>query len=123
MPSRSRSTRSWRGGDRMALERVFRELEERLRRLHDALAGLGVTAREDQPLPGDTVLSDRYGDATDDLLGWLAEAIQAAGVGCRCVGHPLDLNRARRALTACHEAYQRLAQRFAADLVGYEHIA
>jgi hypothetical protein len=107
----------------MALERVFQDLGEQLRRLHDALLGLRVTAREDKPLRGDTVLSDRFGDATDDLLGWLEEAMQGATVGCQCVGHPLDLNRAGRALTACHEAYQRLAQHFAAELVSYERIA
>src|SRR5262249_15486170 len=92
-------------------------------RLHDALQGLGVTAREDKPLRGDTVLSDRYGDAIDDLLGWFEEARRAAAEGCESVGHPLDFNRARRALTACHEAFQSLAQRFAADLVNYQRIA
>jgi hypothetical protein len=107
----------------MALERVFQDLCTSLRRLRDALLGLRLTAREDKPLRGDTVLSDHYGDAADDFLGWQEEALRAATEGCQCAGHPLDLNRARRALSACHESCQRLAQGFATELVCYQRIA
>jgi hypothetical protein len=107
----------------MALERVFHDLRAALRRLGDALLGLRLTVREDKPLRGDTVLSDCYGDAADDLLGWLQEALQATAEGCPGGGQPLDFHRARRALTACHEGCQRLAQRFAAELVCYQRIA
>jgi hypothetical protein len=66
---------------------------------------------------------EAFGDATDELQGWLKEAYQAAAEGQQAAGYPVAVDRARRALTICHERYTRLRHRFASDLMSYERIA
>jgi len=53
-------------------------------------------------------------------MGTLHEARKAALNARRAVGHPVDLDQARRALTLCQERFHRIEQLFAADLVSYE---
>jgi hypothetical protein len=69
------------------------------------------------------VLVDTFGDATDEVLGWLEESLKAAKEGRQAVGYPVAIDRARRALTVCHERYTLLQHRFASDLMSYERIA
>jgi hypothetical protein len=107
----------------MALEAAFQELWGRLQHLEECLAFVQVTVVEDTPARGDTVLVDQFSNATLDIRGLLAEAIAAAVEATQAVGHPLDVDRARRALAKCQERFHRVARRFAADLVSYERIA
>jgi hypothetical protein len=107
----------------MALEATFADLTVRLQALRESLSGLRMTAVEDKPLRGDVVLVDVFGDAADDLLGWLEEAADAAEAGRQSVGGPVDLDHVRRALTTCQERFNRLVDRFTSDLVRYERIA
>ena len=53
-----------------------RELTVSLRALREELVGLRTIIREDAP--GRHALEDRWGDAIDDLLGWLEESLLAA---------------------------------------------
>src|SRR6516162_8297733 len=99
----------------MALERVFQELSDRIRRLRDSLLALQLTIREDLPPQGGVVLVDQFGDAVDDSLGWLEESLAAAGEAQRAVGHPVDMDLARRALASCQEQFHRVEQRFVCD--------
>jgi hypothetical protein len=114
---------NWRGDDTMTLEAAFQNLGVQCRTLCDALLELRLTVVEDKPLAGDVVLVDEFGDATDELLGWLEEALKAATEGQQAVGYPVEVDRARRALTICHERFNRLRHRFSSDLVSYERIA
>ena len=107
----------------MALETAFKALSNHLRALHEALIGLRTTVVEDKPLRGDVVLVDVFGDAADDLLGWLEEACAAAGEGQQAARHPIDLDRVGRSLTTCQERFNRITHRFSSDLVRYERIA
>jgi hypothetical protein len=106
----------------MALERVFQELSDRLRRLRDNLLGLQLTIREDLPPQGSVALVDQFGDAVDDCLGWLEESLLAAEEAHRAVEPPLDLDQVRRALANCQERFHRVEQRFVSDLVSYEKL-
>jgi hypothetical protein len=106
----------------VALEKVFREMTECLRRLHDNLLAVQLTIRVDTPKEGSVLLVDVFGDATDDVLGWLEEAIQAAREAQKGVGHPVDLDGARRALVAVQEQFHRAEQAFLSDLVSYERL-
>jgi hypothetical protein len=106
----------------MALERVFQELSDRVRRLRDSFLALQLTIREDLPPQGGVALVDQFGDAVDDSMGWLEESLAAAGEAQRAVGHPVDLDRARRALANCQEQFHRVEQRFASDLISYEKL-
>jgi len=106
----------------MPLESTFQDLSAQLRTLRDALLGLRVTVVEDKPLQGDVVLVDMFGDAADDLLGWLEEALAAAENGQQATEQRIDLDRARRALTTCQERFNRIAQCFSSDLTSYERI-
>jgi hypothetical protein len=106
----------------MALERTFQELSDRLRRLQDSLLALQLTIREDLPPQGGVALVDQFGDAVDDSLGWMEESLLAAVEAYHAVEHPLDMDRARRALANCQEQFHRVEQRFASDLISYEKL-
>ena len=107
----------------MALASAFQTLSNQLRELNEALLALRTTSREDKPLSDDAVLVDVFGDAADDLLGWLEGALQAARDAQLAAAHPTDLNRAWRALSACQQRFSQVQQRYHADLNSYERIA
>ena len=106
----------------MALEKTFQELSDRLKRLRDSLLALQLTIREDLPPQGGVALVDQFGDAVDDSLGWLEESLAAAVEAHHAVEHPLDMDKARRALANCQEQFHRVEQRFMSDLISYEKL-
>jgi len=106
----------------MALEKTFQELSDGLRKLQDNLLALQLTIREDLPPEGEVALVDQFGDAVDDSLGWLQESLAAAVEAQHAVEHPVDIDRASRALANCQERFHRVEQRFASDLVSYEKL-
>jgi hypothetical protein len=115
-------TRSWRGGNNVPLEMAFHELSVQLRKLRDTFLGVRLTVVEDKPPRDEVALVDRFGDAVEDIVGWLEEALAAAVEGEQAVGNPPDMYRTRSALTACQARFNRLAQQFAYDLISYERI-
>ncbi len=107
----------------MALEAAFGHLITQLCAVREALVDLRLAAVEGKPPRDDLFLVDHYGDGADDLIGYIEDALAAADEALHAVQHPLDLDRARRALTACHEAVIRLNRRFSGDLIQYERVA
>lgn len=107
----------------MALEMVFEDACARLRGLHEALSSLRTTIVDDKPLQGDVVLVDMFGDAADDLLGLLEEALVAASAGQQAAQVPADLQQVRRALVTCQERFNQISYRFGFDLLPYERVA
>ncbi|MGD0567359.1 MAG: hypothetical protein ABSA78_03050 [Candidatus Sulfotelmatobacter sp.] len=105
----------------MALEATFRDLSVCLHHLHDGLNALQVTLG-DKPPDDESALADGVESVVLDVMGILHEARKAALNARKAVGHPLDLDRARRALTICQERFHRIEQQFAADLVSYEKL-
>ncbi len=105
----------------MALEKTFRDLSVCLHHLHDALNALQVTLG-DKPPDDESALADGVETVVLDLMGTLHEARKAALNGKKAVGRPVDLDRARRALTSCQERFHRIEQQFASDLVSYEKL-
>ena len=105
----------------MALEATFRDLSVCLHQLHDGLNELQVTL-VDKPPRDEAALADGLESAVLDLMGTLHEARKASLNARRAVGHPVDLDRARRALTFCQERFHRIEQQFASDLVSYEKL-
>jgi hypothetical protein len=105
----------------VALEATFRDLSLCLHHLHDALNALQVTLG-DKPVDDESALADAVETVVLDVMGTLHEARKAAVNARKAVGHPLDLDRARRALTTCQERFHRIAQQFAADLVSYDKL-
>jgi hypothetical protein len=109
----------------VSLQTEIQSLCAQLQRLQEGLLSLRVTIEEDRPLEGASVmLLDAFGDATQDALGWLEEALEtvepaAALKGCQA----FDVNQARQALVFCQEQFNRINQRFSSDLVSYERIA
>ncbi|HLK57994.1 MAG TPA: hypothetical protein VKU00_15610 [Chthonomonadaceae bacterium] len=106
----------------MTLEATFQNARGQLQQLFDTLVGVRVTIIEDRPLMGDSVLVTRFGDAVEDALGDLTQAIEQAMEGEEAVGYPTDLERARRALTTCHECFNRMARRVVMDMMAYERM-
>lgn len=107
----------------MALDAAFDDLCTRLAAARESFISLRTTVIEDRPLDGDAVLVDTFGDAAEDLRGWLEEALSAAVEARQAVARPADLDRARCALITCQERFNRAAYRFGADVTVYERVA
>jgi hypothetical protein len=106
----------------VATEKIFGEMEDHLRTLQEALEALGTTVDEDKPTRDDVVVASRLSDDLLAVRGVLEEVLAAAAVACRAVAYPLDNDRARRALTACQQQFQRFAHAFSFELAGYDRI-
>jgi hypothetical protein len=106
----------------MALESSFRELSSQLRKLRDMLVALRLTIAEDKPLKGQAALVDHLEDTILDLMGSLDECLAAARGAQKSVGHPLDMDGARRALTTCQERFHQIEQHYLADLASFEKL-
>lgn len=111
----------------MSLRTEFQNLRTQHESLHEVLSDLRRLL-DDHPAHGNKVLLlDSFGDAIEDLLGWLEEASQT------CVpllppeevgrNSDFDTHAARRALVVCQELFNRQMHRFSVDLVSYDKIA
>ena len=105
----------------MPLEATFRPLTVSLHKLHDALNALQVTL-EDKPTDDESALADGLENVVLDLMGTLHEMRRAALNARKAVGHPLDLDKARRSLTTCQECFHRIEQQFTSGLVAHEKL-
>jgi hypothetical protein len=101
----------------MTMLAASRELTVSLRALREELVGLRTIIREDAP--GRHALEDRWGDAIDDLLGWLEESLLAALEVERAGQPPADPAEAWQALAAFQESFSRLQQGFS-EFISYE---
>ncbi|MFZ4656175.1 MAG: hypothetical protein ACOYNY_04140 [Caldilineaceae bacterium] len=106
----------------MTLEATLGELNVQLYRLREALVNLHTTSVEDKPIHDDVVLVEIVGNATEDLLGWLDGAIAALADAHRYHNYGGTLRRSWQALGQCQICYNRLHQRFATDLAGYQRL-
>jgi hypothetical protein len=106
----------------VALEAIFRELHSQLKKLQDNLLALRLTVAEDKPLRGEVALVDQFEDSIMDAMGLLDGCLNASRSAQKAVGHPLDLDRARRALITCQERFHRAERRFSDELVSYEKL-
>jgi hypothetical protein len=106
----------------LAIESTFAELQHRIRALQEALEALGTTVDEDRPTRDDVIVASRL---SDDLLaarGLLEEVLAAADEAIRSIGYPLDGDRARRALIACQQRFQRFAHALSFELTGFDRL-
>ena len=106
----------------MPIEKTFRQLSELICELHDHLLALQLTVREDTPAHGAVVLVDKFGDAVDDLLGWVQEALGAAFEAQRTLAAPANWESARKYLAVAQEQVNRAQQSFQSELVSYERL-
>lgn len=106
----------------MALEATFRNLTICLHRLHDAVGALQITT-EDKPEHDVAAIADDMADKALDMMGLLHETRKAALHARRALGHPPDLDRARRALTACQEHFHRVERLFSTNLQSYDKLS
>lgn len=106
----------------MALETEFENLTKELFRLGDVLRDLEVAVGDRPPASNDVKLVENFNDATDELQGWQREAIAASIEGQNALGHPMDVDRARRALAACQKQTNQIARSFWWQLGSYERI-
>lgn len=104
----------------MALEKAFREARRLLKRLRDDLMMLRLSVREDAPVDGAVVLVDKMGDAVDDSLGSLEEALADLEDAGRASVPSLRRDAAARALSRCQEHFHLVELKFQAELVSYE---
>lgn len=106
----------------MSLETTFNELSLELSRLREELTGLRVTIVEDKPLQDGALLADDFGDAAEELLGLVEQALARVNEACQTILSNGDLTRVRRALIHCHETAQQLMYRFLTDMMSYDQI-
>ncbi|HYG79360.1 MAG TPA: hypothetical protein VD861_03175 [Pyrinomonadaceae bacterium] len=111
----------------MSLRTEFQGLNAQLESLHEALSGLR-TAIDDRPPQGASVmLLDSLGDAVEDTLGWLEEALglvaPLAEEPAEKGGAGFDVGRARQAIVFAQEQFNRITGRFMFDLTSYENVS
>ncbi len=111
----------------MSLRTEFQNLRTQQERLHEVFSDLRRLL-DDHPSQGNKVLLlDSFGDAVEDLLGWLEESSQTCAPLLPSEGagknNDFDVNSARRALVVCQELFNQQMQRFSVELVSYEKIA
>jgi hypothetical protein len=106
----------------MAIEAAFQNLVEKFSAAREAFESLRLTAVEDRPPRDEVLLVERLANAVDDLNGWLAEAVAAAGDGQKAVRHPFDGYRAREALARANDRFIRLEHKFFCEGASYEEI-
>lgn len=105
----------------MALESTFRSLFIQVEKLSDMLNAVLLTVGDKPPQRG-AALADALENSLLDLLGHLQESRTEAQKAQKAVGHPMDLDRARRALAKCQEHFHHVQQQFSSELVSYEKL-
>lgn len=105
----------------MALESTFQSLGLCLLRLHDALNVLEITLGDKPPDDGSAV-ADGVEAVVLDIMGMLHEGRQSAVSARTAVGHPVDLDMARRSLMVCHECFHHIEQQFSSGLASYDQL-
>lgn len=105
----------------MALEITFRSLTICVHRLHDALSVLEVTLG-DKPANDEAAVADGVETNLLDIMGTLHDVRQTAILAETAVGHPADLDKARRTLMQCQGRFHDLEQQFTAGLSAYEQL-
>jgi len=106
----------------VALEQTFKEACAALHQLRDYLSGLRCTVVEDKPLTGEVMLVEELGNAVEDALGWVEEALNAATEAYQAVAPRFDREAACRALEQSHTRFQQVLQHCAAELWRYERL-
>jgi hypothetical protein len=104
----------------MGLETTFQGFWISLSRLQDAFDALEVTVKD--KLNHEAALADGLEEALLDMNGTLNEVRKAAFEAKKAVGHPPDLDQARRSLTVSQDSFHRLERQFAAELVSYDKL-
>jgi len=94
----------------------------RLQELQEVLEAVNTTVEEDRPRRKDVVVASSLADAVLAVRGILEESRAAANEACEAVGHPLDVDRARRALITCQERFHRFTAEFSRDLASYDRM-
>jgi hypothetical protein len=105
----------------MALEPTFRALFVQVRKLCDTLNAILLTVGDKPPERG-AALADELENTILDMLGLAEDARTTARTAEKALASPMDLDRARRALTKCQENFHRLEQQFSNHLVSYEKL-
>jgi len=104
----------------MALEATFREFWVSLSRLQDAFDALHVTVLD--RLNDEAALADGLEEALLEMIGTLNDTRKAVFEARKAVGHPPDLDQARRLLTVSQDCFHRLERQFAAELISYDKL-
>jgi hypothetical protein len=105
----------------VGLEGTFRELVKQIHALHEALHYLNL-AVGDQPEGDGTMLADDMDEGVLNLIGVVHEARRAALNASKAVKHPVDMDRARRALSMCYERFHNIEQEFVSRVIAYDKL-
>jgi hypothetical protein len=109
----------------VALEETFADLVVKWRQLHEAAQALRITAVEDQPAEGAVLLIERCADAAEDLLGWAALGLAAAGdaqQGTGVIPNVSHVSPARHSLKTSQQHFARLDDQFF-TFASYERVS
>ncbi len=107
----------------MALESTFQRLNGELWKMRDRLMMVQLTVMEDLPEQQASALADQIADAIVEARGLLEEALAESSLARQAVGHPTDLERARRSLANIHAKHHRLGSRFVLELASYTQLS
>jgi hypothetical protein len=105
----------------VGLEGTFRELVKQIQALHEALHYLNLTVG-DQPEGDGTMVADDLDEGVLNLIGVVHEARRAALNASKAVKYPVDVNRARQALTVCYARFHNIEQEFVRHVTAYDRL-
>jgi hypothetical protein len=106
----------------MALEKTFGMLCERIERLETPLNELVKLTGEFGPKRRVVHLVPSFYDQIIEVDALRAETLAAAMEATRSAGRPLDLQAVRRALTECHEAFNKLLKKFWQEVMSFGQV-
>jgi hypothetical protein len=104
----------------MTLDAAFIKLHAQLAQLELTFDNLLWAVVQGQPAGWSHVVIDHYDAATNDILGLLNEAKDAAAAGCGATNDQLHLAAARRALATCQDRFNQVWIRYYSELVSFE---
>ena len=106
----------------MTVEAAVGKLGRDLKRLKDELEAVRVTVMEDRP-SGEAFVADRLGDAMEGLVGWSAEASEAARkIREAVVGERVKWRLVRQSLGVSQRSFHHASQSYHA-WVSYQGMA
>jgi hypothetical protein len=106
----------------VALEATLTKHCADLQRFNDTLVALRLTVAEDKPMQGESALVDHLEEAILEAMGLLSDGLMYAHTARDASGHPVNLDRVRRALADSQERFHQIEELFSSDLASHDKL-
>lgn len=91
-----------------------------LKKVREEFAGLRTMVVEDKPIKDDVALTGIMGDALDDLVGWMDEALTALSEMVDRLVYPLNPGLIQQILVQAISLFDQVLRRFFSELAAFK---